>query len=469
MLQRKCACGGAPGVSGECTECRDNSLQRKALFGTHSNLAISQPGDAMEREADRVADAVMSAASTGASSSEPTMQRQTPRKPGRLPADAKYPPKLAKGDETLSRKESGCGSSPTGIPPLVHDVVNSPGEPLDAMTQNFFEARFGHDFSRVRVHSSAAAEQSAREINARAYTVGHDIVFSAGRFAPGTQEGRRLIAHELTHVAQQEGASVDTLRRKEGDDPGTDAPKSPPPSAPPVAATSACGRASLAATIGPSDKRLNGTPVEATLGATDFGNTSKLGADFKFAACKVGTNWRFQLDALVVPIASKVQAITHRINIPTAADSNVTKTSYPKIVSDLSPTTTGTFSVSCGGKSFKDKVTTYSPRAEYWNQQFVIDHEAFHRKDWTDKYRTELVKAESDIWAHTIPATDAKDAAAAVAKADPDLTKYMTDAYQRLCDVFTPAKESHAYDAGAPAYQQLVDQINERAKKEKWV
>ena len=137
---------------------------------------------------------------------------------------------------------------------------------------------------------------------------------------------------------------------------------------------------SLAAAVTPSAKRLNGTPVEATLGATDFGNTSKLGADFKFAACKVGTNWRFQLDALVVPIASKVQPITHRINIPTAADSNVTKTSYPKIVSDLSPTTTGTFSVSCGGKSFKDKVTTYSPRAEYWNQQFVIDHEGLPSK-----------------------------------------------------------------------------------------
>ena len=67
------------------------------------------------------------------------------------------------------------------------------------------EQRFGHDFSRVRVHSGAAAEQSARDVNANAYTVGHDIVFGAGRFAPGTYEGRRLIAHELTHVLQQGG------------------------------------------------------------------------------------------------------------------------------------------------------------------------------------------------------------------------------------------------------------------------
>ena len=66
--------------------------------------------------------------------------------------------------------------------------------------------RFGHDFSRVRVHSGGAAEQSARDVNANAYTVGHNIVFGAGRFAPGTHEGRRLIAHELTHVVQQSGA-----------------------------------------------------------------------------------------------------------------------------------------------------------------------------------------------------------------------------------------------------------------------
>ena len=69
------------------------------------------------------------------------------------------------------------------------------------------EQRFGHDFSRVRVHSGAAAEQSARDVNANAYTVGHNIVFGAGRFAPGTHEGRRLIAHELTHVVQQSGAN----------------------------------------------------------------------------------------------------------------------------------------------------------------------------------------------------------------------------------------------------------------------
>jgi len=66
--------------------------------------------------------------------------------------------------------------------------------------------RFGHDFSQVRVHTGTAAEQSARDVNAHAYTVGHNIVFGSGRFAPGTHDGRRLLAHELTHVVQQSGS-----------------------------------------------------------------------------------------------------------------------------------------------------------------------------------------------------------------------------------------------------------------------
>ena len=82
-------------------------------------------------------------------------------------------------------------------PASVDQALASPGRPLEPALRQDMEQRFGHDFSRVRVHSGAAAEQSAQDVNATAYTVGHDIVFGAGRFAPGTNEGRRLIAHEL--------------------------------------------------------------------------------------------------------------------------------------------------------------------------------------------------------------------------------------------------------------------------------
>jgi hypothetical protein len=138
----------------------------------------------------------------------------------------------------------------------------------------------------------------------------------------------------------------------------------------------------LASSVTESDKRLNDSKVEASLGADEFGNTSKLGADFKFGACKVGATWRFQLDALVVPIASKVQPESFRINIGSASDAKVTKDSYSEIVKDLSPTTTVIFSVSCGKRKDKDKVTTYSPRKTYWNRELVVNHEAFHRKTW---------------------------------------------------------------------------------------
>jgi hypothetical protein len=95
-------------------------------------------------------------------------------------------------------------------------LQRSPGQPLDAATRDFFEPRFGHDFSAVRVHADASAARSARDLNAYAYTVGHDIVFAEGRFAPRTPEGRRLIAHELAHVVQQAGVGSEPKLMKKG-------------------------------------------------------------------------------------------------------------------------------------------------------------------------------------------------------------------------------------------------------------
>ncbi|HLG14203.1 MAG TPA: DUF4157 domain-containing protein [Blastocatellia bacterium] len=87
----------------------------------------------------------------------------------------------------------------------MHEVLNSPGQPLDTHTRAFMEPRFGHDFSQVRVHADTRAAESARTVNALAYTVGSDIAFGGGEYAPGTKGGRRLLAHELTHVVQQQG------------------------------------------------------------------------------------------------------------------------------------------------------------------------------------------------------------------------------------------------------------------------
>jgi outer membrane protein OmpA-like peptidoglycan-associated protein len=126
VLQRKCACGGSGGASGECADCKKKKLQRRA-----------------------------------------------------------------------------AGNGPETAPPIVHEVLRSPGQPLDPKMRSFFEPRFGHDFSRVRVHTDAEAAESAHALNALAYTVGRRIVFGPGQYRPGDPSGKRLLAHELTHVVQQ--------------------------------------------------------------------------------------------------------------------------------------------------------------------------------------------------------------------------------------------------------------------------
>lgn len=200
LLQRKCACGGSPGVDGECEACRNKRL---------------------------------------------SLQRQT---------------------------ISAAGSATA--PPIVHEVLSSPGQPLDAGTRAFMEPRFGHsfsqlqvlhndarqypqgslainqpgdayeqeadqaadtvigmpvrsylwkekreippgyDFRQVRIHTDPLAAESARAVNARAYTVGRDLVFGPGQYSPETREGQRLLAHELVHVIQQTGGGVRSQSRE---------------------------------------------------------------------------------------------------------------------------------------------------------------------------------------------------------------------------------------------------------------
>ena len=112
-----------------------------------------------------------------------------------------------KESKQVQRKASAPGGSDYA-PSLVHEVVNSSGRPLDAATRNFFEPRLQFDFSRVRIHANHRAAASARAVNALAYTVGRDVVFGAGQYAPDTPEGKRLIGHELTHVVQQSRADA---------------------------------------------------------------------------------------------------------------------------------------------------------------------------------------------------------------------------------------------------------------------
>jgi hypothetical protein len=100
------------------------------------------------------------------------------------------------------------GSATTGTAPsIVHDALRSPGRPLEPAARAYFEPRFGRDLSRVRVHTDEMAAESARAVNALAYTVGSEVVFGRGRYSPATGAGKKLLAHELAHTIQQNGAT----------------------------------------------------------------------------------------------------------------------------------------------------------------------------------------------------------------------------------------------------------------------
>jgi hypothetical protein len=145
----------------------DNSLS----FPLREKLTINQPGDQSEHEAHRVAEQVM-------------------QMPGAN--------KLLQLQQTASPDDAS-----EVAPSSVDDVLRSPGRPLEASTQQFMDTRFDHDFSRVRVHADAAAASSARQINALAYTAGHNVVFGKDQYSPHTDKGKALLAHELAHVVQQ--------------------------------------------------------------------------------------------------------------------------------------------------------------------------------------------------------------------------------------------------------------------------
>lgn len=94
------------------------------------------------------------------------------------------------------------------VPLIVQEVLRSSGQPLDTATRAFMEPRFGHDFSRVRLHTDVKAAESAKAVDALAYTVGSDVVFGSGQYNPTTSSGRQLLAHELTHVLQNSSGAL---------------------------------------------------------------------------------------------------------------------------------------------------------------------------------------------------------------------------------------------------------------------
>lgn len=172
-----------------------------------SPFSLSHPNDAHEREAEHVADVVMRSAGVGSntvSSARPSVHRACAECEEAISARAHGDQAADEAPQvrrSASSSESGKVSKP--VASSIHDMQGG-GTPLSAQTRAFFEPRFATDFSHVRVHTGARADATARAISARAFTVGSDIVFAGGQFAPESKEGQHLLAHELTHVVQQD-------------------------------------------------------------------------------------------------------------------------------------------------------------------------------------------------------------------------------------------------------------------------
>ena len=161
----KCACGGG------CPACRHSPTRQR-------HFTVSDPRDRREQQARQIADR----ATQNAELESPS-----------VPATAARP---AATGRSLGERTSS----------IVQKVVEAPGNRLDSATREFFEPRLGFNLASVRVHHDSQAAQSAQTAAARAYTVGNHIVFSQGTYKPESGEGRRLLAHELAHVAQHRAA-----------------------------------------------------------------------------------------------------------------------------------------------------------------------------------------------------------------------------------------------------------------------
>lgn len=174
------------------------SEERRILI--QAKLLVSNPSDPSELEADRIADNIMGIPDTSIANSNGKESRQ-----GRLIN--------RRSSNDINNEISRVSiyrtpSDPSNIETNVNSVISGSGSSLDSNTKEFMESRFGYDFNNVRIHTDTQAARSAKSVNALAYTVGNDIVFGQGQYQPATVGGKRLIAHELTHIIQRDESSA---------------------------------------------------------------------------------------------------------------------------------------------------------------------------------------------------------------------------------------------------------------------
>ncbi|MCK5013331.1 MAG: DUF4157 domain-containing protein [Candidatus Omnitrophica bacterium] len=185
-----------------------------------ANLRIGQTGDVYEQEADRVADEVMRMPEPGVQRQVEPEEEEEEILQTKLLVNQITPLVQRQVEEEEEEEMLQAKNREDATSEVTHDLesqINAfkgGGRPLVESERDYFEPRFGHDFSQVRVHTDAQAAESARAVNARAFTLGRDVVFGAGQYAPESSEERRLMAHELTHTLQQQEVSNPRLLQR---------------------------------------------------------------------------------------------------------------------------------------------------------------------------------------------------------------------------------------------------------------
>jgi hypothetical protein len=244
------------------------------------SLKVNQPGDPYEQQADRLADQVM-----GATGPAATVQRQScacgrPMGPDGMCEACKQKQQDVQRESTAA---AGPAAAPAAAPPAVQQALSRPGRPLDGATRGFMEARFGRDFSRVRVHTGDQAAASAEAVSARAYTHRADIVFGPGQYRPHTAGGRRLLAHELAHVLQQQSGEAPAAIQREENKPEEKKPQPAPDPAAGGAAKQPTAKTDVALLLDDSDlakqeaRTYAGTVIRATSGTDAAAKLKALG------------------------------------------------------------------------------------------------------------------------------------------------------------------------------------------------
>ena len=219
-----------------------NQAVQRLLQPRHiqAKLTIGQPNDKYEQEADRVADQVMRMPESKIQREinefdEDEMEQEEIQT---KPLGATITPvvqrqltdEIEEEEEELLQAKEMPGQSPevsNKLEGTIHSLLGG-GQPLSSLVRDYMEPRFGYNFNQVRVHTDTQAAKVARSINARAFTLGQDVVFGSGHYSPSTARGKHLLAHELAHVIQQEGSLSTNKFIQKGDEPDATTGKKKP-------------------------------------------------------------------------------------------------------------------------------------------------------------------------------------------------------------------------------------------------